>query len=490
MQLPFTVTLKRPSRNDLRQPWFWFLAAGGVLGIVGAAVFLHGVLMRPGTPADGGATIAITSTPVGATIFIAGKERGRTPATLALSPVEHRLTLRLRAHADVAYTVRLVPGQTASLAGVLWLETPAVKRVRPPVPGTTITGAQFLSDGRVALTVASPSGDERQLWFLNRDGGARRAGPPLARVAIVPSIDGARVAYLAQSASDGAAGRSASFAHDSPANEVWITERDAERGARQYTLPNNTATERLVDLSWSPDGAGLLLVSQQRPQDGGLHTRLLWLDLAAPAMVPRELFNLPGEIVPGSYAWEPNGKRVAVLARAGGRTTLCLVGVAIDLFRSLADVAGDGHGAPPFPPLSWIGTDAEAGFVYSAPPIEAPRSLGAALPTTLVINESVEGPGRPLSDVAGQGPGWRGDGLIVALARPKRNGPLMLRAFDPATGAAQDLGAIPQPTDAPEGLRWDPARGQALIAVRGAGGGGQFDLWLVRWVARDAAVAQ
>jgi hypothetical protein len=86
----------------------------------------------------------------------------------------------------------------------------------------------------------------------------------------------------------------------------------------------------------------------------------------------------------------------------------------------------------------------------------------------------------------GEAPGWRGDGLLLALARPRRSGQPILRAFDPrAGGEPQDLGTLPQPIGMPDGVRWDLPRGQALVAVRGGAGGNGFDLWLVSWAGHD-----
>lgn len=488
MALPFAIAVEFPTRDDLRRPRFWALAGISVVMVAGVAMLASAYWSRSAVPPAADATLTITSNPPGALILIGGRERGRTPATLALPPGEGRVTLRLDGHADVTYTVRLATGQTTRLAGVLWRRTPDVRRVRPPLPGATIAGAHFLADGRLALSVALPQGDERQLWIVDRGGGARRIGPPQARLAIAPSPDGARVAYLARGA---AAGVPTDFsgAGDGRPNEVWITDRDGERGERRYTLPPNTADERLVDLSWAPDGGHLLLVSQQRPQGGGLRTRLLRLDLGGGAGVAgeaRELIDLPSEVVPDSYSWSPEGRHVAFLARAERRTTLSVLATDGKLFRSLADVGGEDGAASPFPPLAWTPA---GGVVYAALGEGAGDTFGSTRPVVFYADDLG---GRPPHRVAAAigapgaaAPRWRGDGLIVALTRPKANAPLLLRAFDPAAGdAGQELGALPQPA-APHGVRWDTAGGRALVAARGEtlaiGGGDRLDLWLVSW---------
>lgn len=499
MHLPLTVDIEGITRDDLRSPRFWSALALVLAGFVAAALLLRAARPAPAPAPAASASLAITSTPTGATILVAGRERGRTPATLALPPGDHRVTLRLAGRADITYAVQLDAEQRTSLEGVLWGLVPTATQIRPPLPGATIAGAQFLADGRVALVVALPSGDERQLWLLDRDGGAHRVGPSLARVAIAAAPDGERVAYLARPAA-GQAGTATGLAADTLATEVWITSDDDERGERRYALPPNTAAERLVDLSWSPDGAGLLLVSQQRPPGGGARTRLLWLDLAPPSgtdtSAPRELITLPSELVAGAYSWSPAGDRVALLARSDGRTALCLLDLADGRFRSLADVAVDGRRAPPFPPLSWRGGGTDGGtFTYAAPPIGSVRatgfSLGSAPATQLFTADPAAGPGQHPGATEGETPGWRDDGLLLALARPHRSGPPILRAFDPrAGGAPQDLGTFPPPIGMPDGVCWDMPRGQALVAVRGRGAGGDYDLWLVRWAEHDEEVGR
>lgn len=488
MRLPIAVDIEWSKRDDLRNPRFWLGIALALAGLIVGTFLVRITLLRPVEPPVSSASVAITSAPTGATILIAGRERGRTPATLALPPGEQRIILRFSGRADTTYDVRLEAGQQATLSGILWLRAPQVLQLRSPLPGATIVGAQFLGDGRVALALALPSGDERQLWLLDRDGGTRRIGPPLARVAIVVAPDGARVAYLARPAT-GLSGAASGLGTAGLATEVWLAGTGGDLGERRYALPPNTAAERFVDLSWSPDGKGLLLASEQHPQGGGVRTRLLWLALATgPATsAPRELITLPSEIVPGAYTWDPRGERVGLLARAGGKTSLCLLTVADGAVRSLADVATDGRAPAPFPPLTWRdeNTGDGAAAMYAAPSSGASAG-GVSFGTAPMPRLYADGPGPDLGAAEGLGPGWRGDGLLLTLARRGRGSQYILRAFDPlAAGAAQDLGTLPSSIGAPEGVRWDMARGQALVAVRDPGGGGQFDLWLVRWAGSE-----
>src|SRR4051794_37833389 len=289
-------------------------AIGGLIAVtgVGFALWRQPAPLRTGDP---DAALAVVSTPTGAIVEVDGHLHGHTPARVPLPAGEHRLTLRRASYADAVYTVQVAPGQTAALAAELWLQTPIVQRLCPTFPGSTITDARFLADGRLAYIVTLP-GDERQLWLLDERGGARRLGPAEGHGSVVAAPDGARVAYLAH-------GGGADFA-DGRLDELWLAASDDEGGDRRYVLPS--AAERLVDLSWAPTGQYLLLVSREQRPDGSVRARLRGLPLANGE--PRQLLSLPGEIVPSSYTWSPDGAQVAFLTRVGQLTSLGVVDVA------------------------------------------------------------------------------------------------------------------------------------------------------------------
>ena len=183
---------------------------------------------------------------------------------------------------------------------------------------------------------------------------------------------------------------------------------------------------------------------------------------------------------------------MAFLTRNDSRVALCLLGTSGELFRYLADVGGAGGAtsAPaPFPPLAWSPDGGR--IVYAAPPPDgtgaATEGLLAPVRAPALFTDDLSGqPSQRVGDAGGQGPGWRVDGRYVVLAQPKRNGPPVLRLVDPS-GAMQDGSPLPLPSATVEGVRWDPARGLALVALRGTGGldGAVPDLWLVRWTEAD-----
>jgi dipeptidyl aminopeptidase/acylaminoacyl peptidase len=363
------------------------------------------------------------------------------------------------------------PGQTAILEAELWLQTPSVQRLRPTFPGTTITDARFLADGRLAFTVTLP-GDERQLWLLDERGGTRRVGPPEARGGVTVAPHGARVAYLARGTeADSSDGRLA---------ELWLAPSDDERGDRRYVLPSTA--ERLVDLSWAPTGQQLLVVSREQRPNGSARARLRWLDPAGGE--PRELLSLPGEIVPSSYTWSPDGTQVAFLTRAGQLTSLGVVDVNAAAFHYLADLSRDDSTPLPFAPIAWSPDGRR--LVYAAPAqdpaVPTLWPFGPKPPLALFTAETNAAAGQRLATATGQSPAWRRDGSVVALARPNSNGPLVLRVVDP-DGETRDQSPLPLEPANTFAARWDLASAQAIVVVRStnAFGASQTDYWRVRF---------
>lgn len=482
MQLPFMVVVEGPSRAELgrlvRAWWIWAIV--GILIAAGAAgTFAFYRQQQLGAEVVA-ATLQVSSVPDSVTVTVDGRVRGRTPTKLQLPPGEHQVTVRDEHSIEATYRVRLEAGQSAHVAAKLWLRSPRVQRLRPPFPGASIVGADFLSDGRVALAVALPPGDERQLWLVDADGGMRRLGPPFAHGSLAPSPDGEQAAYIASSQHPGASTR---------LDELWLAQRDGGRGERLYVLPASAADERLVDLGWAPDGQHLLLASRQQLPEGGERTHLRWLP--ARGGEEQELATLPSEVVPGSYDWSPDGEYVALLSRAGQLTSLCVLGTRDGTFHYLADLGRDDGSPLAFAPLTWS-PDGQR-LLYAAPVEDhqvAGRWLFGPKTTIGLFAADIAHPiGQRLGSAGSQFPVWRSDGTVLVLARAS-GGRLVLRQVDPG-GEGREPSARSGETPAELSLaapsrfavRWDVAHAQALIILPGSAGIGpsQPEYWLVRF---------
>src|SRR4051794_34325127 len=93
------------THRTLRRPWAWVLVAAIILLLAGTGALALVVQRGRGVPAS--ATLLVGSTPPGAAVFVDGKARARTPASLRLSPGTHRVTLRLARYDDAPATVQL-----------------------------------------------------------------------------------------------------------------------------------------------------------------------------------------------------------------------------------------------------------------------------------------------------------------------------------------------------------------------------------------------
>jgi dipeptidyl aminopeptidase/acylaminoacyl peptidase len=467
MPLPITVVCEPPP--FLARTWRIWVLVGGLAVTASAFLFFFvGLPTGPG-PEAGGATLRVESDPPRAAVEIDGRARGHTPLTVAVAPGERRVTLRRPGYAEATYTVRLETGQSGTLAGELWLRRPEVRRLRPAFPGAAIAGATFLDDGRIALAVALPPGDERQVWLLDGQGSARRVGPPQTWGSIAISPDGARVAYLARGEGAGPGG---------PLRELWLAGSGGERGSRRFVLP--TGDERLVDLSWAPDSQHLLVVSREQRAGGGQRTRLRLLEVTTGEA--RELASLPSAVVPGSYVWSPDASRVALLTRVGQLTSLCLLGIDSD-FRYLADLGRDEPATLPFPPLAWSPDGGH--LLYAAPAQDRPAATGwlfGSQPATALFTAEAARPlPRPVPDARGQAPVWRADGSVLVLASGA-GGTLTVRQIEPGR-EPREVAQLPIRAGSAFAARWDTAHAQTLVAVPDAAslGSSQPEYWLVRF---------
>jgi hypothetical protein len=419
----------------------------------------------------------VTSDPSGASVQAGDRTLGRTPVELRLTSGVHRITLHHDGYSDAIRSVTLESGTLADLHADLWLLTPQAQLLRPTFPGATIAGATFLADGRITLTVALPPDDERQTWLLDKDGGMRRLGPTEARGPLAVAPDGRRVAYAARGQDDGP--NTVGIQPD----EVWVSAAANDRGTRVYVLTTEMRDERLVDLSWAPDGRHLFLVTRYQLAGGGYRTRLLWLDAATRQV--EKIANIPSEVVPGSYEWSPTSEHVALLARSGQTTSLCLVMTDGTEIRYLTDLYQDDSSPLAFAPVAWSSDGSR--MLYAAPPQSPTNAQGGwlwgAQSSPALFEVRVNRPQEQrVGGLEGQSPTWRDDGSIAMLARPKFGGPLVLRSAEP-DGKVRELGELPLKAGPTYAARWDVAQAQAIIAVRSAArtGANRPEYWLVRY---------
>ena len=475
MQLPFTVVIEPLDLAQLRRAarawWAWASAVGIIASSVGGIAVVR--LEAEHHTETVSAALQVSGAPAGATVEVDDQMRGLTPLSATIASGEHRVNLRRDGYAEATYVVRARPGESVMVDADLWLRSPLVARLRPTYPGASIADVGFLSDGRVALTVALPPGDEHQLWLVDGPGRVRRFGPPDAPGRLAVSSDGKRVAYLAP-------GQGSSVA-DGRLSEVWVSSRDGERGERRYVLPADARDERLLDLSWAPDGQRLLLASRKQALGGAYRTRLLLFDATTGGV--GELASLPSEVMADSYDWSPNGEWVAFLTRAGQITSLCLVGTDGN-FRYLTDLGQEDSDPLPIPPLAW---SADGRQVLYAAPTQDQTAAGGWLPgsrpaSVLFTSELAQPISQRVGSAEGQSPAWRSDGSIVALARPADSGSLTLRLVDPGS-ETRDLAELPIKAGSAFVARWDIAHAQAIVAVRGSAnlGMSQPEYWLVRF---------
>ena len=232
---------------------------------------------------------------------------------------------------------------------------------------------------------------------------------------------------------------------------------DDEGGDRRYVLPS--AAERLVDLSWAPTGQHLLLVSREQragPEAsapacaGSLSTVAKPAGATQPARRGRaEQLHLESRRGAGRL---PDAGRPAHLP-VRARTSLP------PAFRYLADLGRDDAGPLPFAPVAWS-PDGSAWSTRHPPRTRpAPRSGPSARSRPLALfTAEPNASGRRAARRAPRGsrPAWRGDGSIVALARPNGSGPLVVRAVDPA-GETRDQSPLPLEAAPTFAARWDLA---------------------------------
>jgi len=317
----------------------------------------------------------------------------------------------------------------------------------------------------VALAIEVPPSGERQPWaydpasaHLERLGHTPHARNPAQHCRHRP--DGTRTATILHlDGLDGAA-----------ADQLTL---DGPDGPHQ-PLDTGAVGERPLDVTWSPNADGVLLLSQRQAR-GGRPFVQRWVGTNGDV---REMADLPKEPVVESWVWAGDGHTVAFLVQ-GDPIALVTLDTASGELRNLDDLRADAlptSGA--VAPATW---EASGTLLYAAAPS---RMLGSSSTTAPVLFEVAPGRVDPhrLGDVE---PVWapiaRADGMLLTLARAD-NDVLVLRPVDPSGHALAEQRLGVQVSGA-FAARWDLSHRQVLI-VRGAAGG-VVDVVLLRFGAED-----
>ena len=113
----------------------WVLAGGDLAPLIGpataalASLPVVGDLVGGPVPTPGSAPVHLASQPTGATVWLDGRERGRTPLDLAVVPGAHTVVLRQTDSLDNVARVD-VPPEGRALDVALWRRRPEVKPLR------------------------------------------------------------------------------------------------------------------------------------------------------------------------------------------------------------------------------------------------------------------------------------------------------------------------------------------------------------------------
>jgi hypothetical protein len=408
-------------------------------------------------------SLQVGSRPAGAAILSRNRELGHTPATVTAAQ-QDLLVLRRDGFLDA-----FVRARGPSVEVPLWHVQPDTRALRPPFPGAVIKSAAFLPDGRVSLAVEVPPNSERQAWAfdpaaarMDRLGRTDVPGTIPSTVAIAPdAVHTATIVRL-----DGLDGTAA--------DQLTL---DGPSGPRQL-LTAPSMGERLLDASWSPRSDFVLLLSSSHVT-GGTRFHLSLVSVEAQA---RDIADLPGEPMAGSWVWARDGSSVAFLVHTGTSTAAL---VALDLvsseLRYLDDLRADNlpsDGA--VAPASWT---ASGELLYAAPASGGTSAGSSASVLFRVAPRRIDA--HRVGDVE---PVWapfvRDDGIVLTLARGE-NEVLVLRPVDQDGRALAEQRLGVQVAGAFV-AHWDLRRSQLLI-LQGASAGG-VDVLLLRFGTDDLSV--
>jgi Tol biopolymer transport system component len=182
-------------------------------------------------------------------------------------------------------------------------------------------------------------------------------------------------------------------------------------------------------------------------------------------------------VVTGAVAWSPDGQHVALVARAGETSALCVA----DLeggFRYLADLAPADTSVPMvYPPVAWSPDSQRLAFVA---PMQQPSSaplgwLRTVSDAVYVLDITAVAAPELMAETDAAVPGWQEDGAILLLAHPHTDGPVVIRRLSPG-GGVDDVLDVPLKLGPGFSAQWDRANAQLLIAASGAQSN---EFWLI-----------
>ncbi len=478
MELPFTVVFEPPSQKELRAALrmrgTWVVGLIVVLAI-GTAVLLWNVARADAVGGGAAVPLQLASQPPGASIWLDGRERGRTPLDVLVDPGVHSVVLKTPDTLDSQYAVQ-VGAEGAVLDALLWRRQPTLRRLRPTLPGAVLSDVRLLSSGELALSITLPVGRQVQAWRLDPRSGALR--PVLTdatgtRVAVAP--DGQRVAFVGYELGPAPFGGDPTGYGSVQASIVWVVSATPWAAGAGWRAPLGPG-EQLVDVSWSPASDRLLVVTTQAL--GGATRSRMWF-VEPDELQAREILSLPSEVVPGSDVWSPDEQRVLFLARAGALNALCLLELQGD-FRYVADLDPTPVSPLAYPRATWSADSQRLLFVapHQHPPGGGSGWLQSDPRHALYLADVADPTPALIGDTDVDQAVWREDGQLMGLGRAGNDGSLDLRLLG-ASGSSQHLLELPlKPgSSLPYAAVWETARARLLVANRTSSG--DIDFWLV-----------
>lgn len=474
-KLPFTLVVEAPTLAEVRRwprrPAFWlFLLVMATAGGTTWVARRHAESPQPAAST----TVHVETTPAGARVLIDGQARGLTPTDVAMSSGKHVVRLELAGFAEAAYRLDLAHNGSDSISARLWKTQPQLVQLHPTVPGTTIGDAQFLRDGRVALTISFPTTGQ-QVWIIDSEGRSQQAGSSQLAQRVALSPNASSIATATANDRGGVATR---------ATEVQVASASSSASSRTVYTTDPSVDEDITDLTWAPDGSHLLIAVSSHASSGA-QTRLLWANTDGPSVKP--LVQFPGEVVAGSYDWFADSSAVALLIHTQAAVALCVLQLPAGTLHYLGDTAAAPGSAAPFPPLSWSPDGTKV--VYEGAPPANSLALGwfAAKPSIPLLISNVDG--SETHKLPGPGalfPAWRPDQTLVGFAKPNSGKPVPLISLGPPS-TGQTLAELPLPTSSQLGARWDLAHDQVLVSAADGGGFNPPAYWWVRLGSEAAA---